>query len=91
MTNFYLVLNTLQISIGWLYVISRYFTYRYIVCIGKIPLSAKGITDEITYNHPIDICSASDLECNLSPNFVFMLIRIIVKKLYKTESNIILS
>ena len=27
------------------------------VCIGKIPLSAKGITDEITYNHPIDICS----------------------------------
>ena len=28
------------------------------VCIGKIPLSAKGITDEITYNHPIDISSA---------------------------------
>ena len=49
--------DALQISIGWLYVISRYFTYRYIVCIGKIPLSAKGITDEITYNHPIDICS----------------------------------
>ena len=29
------------------------------VCIGKILLSAKGITDEITYNHPIDICSVS--------------------------------
>ena len=29
------------------------------VCIGKIPLSAKGITNEITYNHPIDICSVS--------------------------------
>ena len=28
-------------------------------CIGKIPLSAKGITGEITYNHTIDICSAS--------------------------------
>ena len=27
-------------------------------CIGKITLSAKGITDEITDNHPIDICSA---------------------------------
>ena len=27
------------------------------MCIGKIPLSAKGITDEITDNHPIDICS----------------------------------
>ena len=25
--------------------------------IGKIPLSAKGITDEITDNYPIDICS----------------------------------
>ena len=25
--------------------------------IGKIPLSAKGITDVTTYNHPIDICS----------------------------------
>ena len=25
--------------------------------IGKITLSAKGITDEITDNHPIDICS----------------------------------
>ena len=25
--------------------------------VGKIPLSAKGITDEITDNHPIDICS----------------------------------
>ena len=23
---------------------------------GKIPLSAKGITDVTTYNHPIDIC-----------------------------------
>ena len=28
-----------------------------IIRIGKIPLSAKGITDEITDNHPIDICS----------------------------------
>ena len=27
------------------------------ICIGKIPLSAKGITDVTTYNHPIDICS----------------------------------
>ena len=25
--------------------------------IGKITLNAKGITDEITDNHPIDICS----------------------------------
>ena len=29
-----------------------------IIRIGKIPLSAKGITDVTTYNHPIDICSA---------------------------------
>ena len=35
------------------------------VCIGKIPLSAKGITDEITYNHPIDICSA-DMKIHIS-------------------------
>ena len=28
-----------------------------IIRIGKITLSAKGITDEITDNHPIDICS----------------------------------
>ena len=55
---------TLQISIGWLYVISSVIPLALkgilpigIVCIGKIPLSAKGITDEITYNHPIDICS----------------------------------
>ena len=30
-----------------------------IIRIGKITLSAKGITDEITDNHPIDICSAT--------------------------------
>ena len=28
-----------------------------IIRIGKITLSAQGITDEITDNHPIDICS----------------------------------
>ena len=28
-----------------------------VIRIGKITLSAKGITDEITDNHPIDICS----------------------------------
>ena len=58
---------TLQISIGWLYVISLVIPLALkgilpigIVCIGKIPLRAKGITDEITYNHPIDICSERD-------------------------------
>ena len=30
-----------------------------IIHIGKITLSAKGITDEITDNHPIDICSVT--------------------------------
>ena len=30
-----------------------------IIRIGKITLTAKGITDEITDNHPIDICSVS--------------------------------
>ena len=37
------------------------------VCIGKIPLSAKGITNEITYNHPIDICSVPKA-CNALPS-----------------------
>ena len=32
-----------------------------IIPIGKITLSAKGITDEITDNHPIDICSVGGL------------------------------
>ena len=31
--------------------------YLRIIRIGKITLSAKGITDEFTDNHPIDICS----------------------------------
>ena len=36
-----------------------------IIRIGKITLSAKGITDEITDNHPTDICSVIVLSCPL--------------------------
>ena len=35
-----------------------------LIPIGKIPLSAKGITDVTTYNHPIDICSERNLKLN---------------------------
>ena len=56
---------TLQISIGCLYVISSVIPLALkgilpigMIRIGKIPLTAKGITDEITYKHTIDICSA---------------------------------
>ena len=59
--------NALQISIGWLYVISSVIPLAlkgilpiHTIPIEKIPLSAKGITNEITDNHPIDICS---VEC----------------------------
>ena len=64
MTKLQLLKQSLQISIGWLLVISsviplalKGFLPIGIIRIGKIPLSAKGITDEITNNHPIDICS----------------------------------
>ena len=51
--------HTLQISIGWLSVISSVIplALKGILPIPIIPLSAKGITNEITDNHPIDICS----------------------------------
>ena len=54
--------HTLQISIGWLYVVTSVIPLALkrilpigIIRIGKIPLSAKGIADEITDNHPIYI------------------------------------
>ena len=52
--------HTLQIYIGWLSVISSVIPLALrilpigILRMGKITLSAKGITDEITDNHPID-------------------------------------
>ena len=57
---------TLQISIGWLYVVTLVIPLALkgilpigIIPIGKIPLSAKGITDVTTYKHHIDIYSVS--------------------------------
>ena len=58
------VSRTLQISIGWLYVVTSVIPLALkgilpigIIPIGKIPLSAKGITDVTTYKHHIDIYS----------------------------------
>ena len=57
--------HTLQISIGWLYVVTSVIPSALkgilpigIIPIGKIRLSAKGITDVTTYKHHIDIYSA---------------------------------